>query len=664
MGHRNAWRPSLDSRTGFLYWGEVGPDAAEASEITVEGYDEFNQARRPGYYGWPYFIGPNRAYPITDYETGEILPPKDPARPLNDSRNNTGLKQLPPAQSAFISYPYAASEQFPEVGSGSRCAVGGPIYHRADWPKAVRPWPEYYEGKWLVTDCSRNWIMAITMNENSEYESMERFLPAYNPVEPLDMKFGPTGDLYVLEYGSTWFAKSPDTKLVRIEYNAGNRAPEVEVSANTTGGALPFRVTLSSAGSKDPDNDALKYEWKIAPAAGGAAQTFATADAAVTLDRAGVYTAVLTATDPSGAQASDSLRLVAGNEPPDVALQLTGGNQTFFFPGQPIGYAVRVSDRDSGAVDTAKVALSIDYVPEGFDPGSIAQGDNAVDASTQFAVARHLIANSDCSACHKVDTPRSVGPSFTEVAAKYQGNAGALAHLVEKIRGGGSGVWGDVTMPAHPGLSVAEATAIARYVLSTNSSAFRALPLAGSYTPETPEGDNGAGSVIVRAAYSDGGVGALPAQTTERMVVLRSPTLGAGSADIIENATATAAGRGAGPVTVHPKANAYIAFRKIDLTGISHAEIAAAASARDGDIGGTVEFRLDSPTGELVGQAPVTLPPPPDPDAPRVRGGGRPTVPVDLKAVSGTHDLYLVFKNDQARPFQPLMTLAWVRLGR
>ena len=27
MGHRNAWRPSVDSKTGFLYWGEVGPDA-------------------------------------------------------------------------------------------------------------------------------------------------------------------------------------------------------------------------------------------------------------------------------------------------------------------------------------------------------------------------------------------------------------------------------------------------------------------------------------------------------------------------------------------------------------------------------------------------------------------------------------------------------------
>lgn len=653
MGHRNAWRPSIDSRTGYLYWGEVGPDASAAAENTVEGYDEFNQARSPGYYGWPYFVGPNRAYPITDYATGKIGPPKDPAHPVNDSRNNTGIKQLPPARAAFISYPYAASEKYPEVGSGGRCAVGGPIYHRADRPDAVRPWPEYYEGKWIVADCARNWLMAITMDQNSDYQSMERFLPGYAPVEPLDLKFGPTGDLYVLEYGSTWFKQSPDTKLVRIEYNAGNRAPQVEVSANTTGGALPFRVSLSSAGTVDPDSDALKYQWSVVPAAGGAAQTFTTANPTVTLSRAGEYTATLTATDPSGAKTSRSIRLVAGNEPPAVAVDIRGGNRTFYFPGKPIDYAVRVTDREDAAVDPARVAFGIEYVPEGFDPKSLAQGDKPADASTRFAFAKSIIAGSDCSACHHVDTPRSVGPSFTEVAAKYQGDAGAVAHLVEKIHNGGSGVWGDVTMPAHPALSRTEVTAIVHYILSTNEKSFHALPLAGSYTPQLPEGDPGTGSVIVRAVYSDRGAAGLPSQTTERTVVLRSSKVGAGSADVIHDATTTTAGRGAGPVLAHPHANGYLAFRQLDLTGLHQATITAAASAQDGDTGGTIEIRLDSPTGELIGQAEV--PAPGSAGAPRGRGGPA-RINADLKPVSGMHDLYLVFRNGQARPFQPLMS--------
>ena len=48
MGHRNAWRVSLDSKTGYIYWGEVGPDANEDTEAGPKGYDELNQARRTG----------------------------------------------------------------------------------------------------------------------------------------------------------------------------------------------------------------------------------------------------------------------------------------------------------------------------------------------------------------------------------------------------------------------------------------------------------------------------------------------------------------------------------------------------------------------------------------------------------------------------------------
>ena len=72
---------------------------------------------------------------------------------------------------------------------------------------------------------------------------MERFLPSYQPIEPIDIKFGPSGDLYVLEYGSNWFRKSDNSKLVRIEYNSGNRTPIVHATANASGGAVPLNST-------------------------------------------------------------------------------------------------------------------------------------------------------------------------------------------------------------------------------------------------------------------------------------------------------------------------------------------------------------------------------------------------------------------------------------
>ena len=168
MGNRNPFRISVDPANGYLYWGEVGPDANEDTALGPRGYDELNQARGPGNFGWPYFIGANHAYPWFDYVANQPRAPKDPKHPVNASVNNTGLRELPPAQPAFISYPYGASERFPLVGSGSRSAVGGPVFRQADFPGAKRAFPAYYEGKWLAADLARGWIMAIGMNAAGE----------------------------------------------------------------------------------------------------------------------------------------------------------------------------------------------------------------------------------------------------------------------------------------------------------------------------------------------------------------------------------------------------------------------------------------------------------------------------------------------------------------
>jgi len=58
----------------------------------------------------------------------------DPKKPMNLSKNNTGLQQLPPVSPAFIWYPYAASTEFPEVGTGGRNAMAGPVYHSEFYP--------------------------------------------------------------------------------------------------------------------------------------------------------------------------------------------------------------------------------------------------------------------------------------------------------------------------------------------------------------------------------------------------------------------------------------------------------------------------------------------------------------------------------------------------
>ena len=60
-----------------------------------------------------------------------------------------------------------------------------------------------------------------------------------------------------------------------------------------------------------------------------------------------------------------------------------------------------------------------------------------------------IVKKARCVACHTVDQKR-VGPAYKDVAAKYHGDKSAPAKLFDKVRHGGSGVWGEVAMIPHP----------------------------------------------------------------------------------------------------------------------------------------------------------------------------------------------------------------------
>ena len=77
-----------------------------------------------------------------------------------------------------------------------------------------------------------------------------------------------------------------------------------------------------------------------------------------------------------------------------------------------------------------------------------------------------LATKAGCTACHARDK-KLVGPSYHDVAAKYQGNPGAAADLAGKVRAGGKGVWGTVAMPAADARKVSDAdlAAIVAWIL-------------------------------------------------------------------------------------------------------------------------------------------------------------------------------------------------------
>ncbi|MEQ8304755.1 MAG: c-type cytochrome [Cyclobacteriaceae bacterium] len=76
-----------------------------------------------------------------------------------------------------------------------------------------------------------------------------------------------------------------------------------------------------------------------------------------------------------------------------------------------------------------------------------------------------LVKKSDCNTCHHA-TSKIVGPSHTEVAEKYDFTEENVALLAQRIIKGSSGIWGQVMMNPHPGLSQEDAEKMAYYVLS------------------------------------------------------------------------------------------------------------------------------------------------------------------------------------------------------
>ena len=178
MGNRNPFRMSVDSKTGYIYWGDVGPDAGKGRPNRgPKGMGEFDQAREAGFYGWPYTRGNNQVYNDFNFTTNVSGPKFDPNNTINNSPNNTGLQKLPPVKESQIWYSYDASEEFPWLGIGGVNPMSGPVYHKDDYPNAKNPFPDYFENKLFVYEWMRDWIYVVTLDDNYDYVKADPFMP-------------------------------------------------------------------------------------------------------------------------------------------------------------------------------------------------------------------------------------------------------------------------------------------------------------------------------------------------------------------------------------------------------------------------------------------------------------------------------------------------------
>lgn len=645
MGCRNPFRFSVDSKTGYLYWGDVGPDGGVDGPQGPQSYDEWNQAREPGNFGWPYFVADNKAYTRFDFATGEVGSFYNPQAPVNESPNNTGSRDLPVAQIPIIWYEYGLSERWPMLGTGSRSAMAGPVYYKPAGRDSKVAFPEYFNGKLFIYEWARSWIQVVSFDDQGNLSKVEPFLPGLNISKPIDIEFGADGAMYVLAYGANYFANNEDARLIKIEYAEGNRVPVPIIGASKTVGKLPLKVDFSASSSFDHDGaDSLTFRWVFDDSV-----TIRGEQIEFNFIQPGSHRVDLWAYDLAGDSATTYMTIKSGNEPPDIAIDFKG-NQTFYFNRDPYNYNIEVRDSEDGTsanntIPSSQVVINFNYLPQGEDLANL--GPDLFKQPTAFLSGRRLMDASDCSSCHDYQIA-SRGPSYQAIAERYTRSNQIISLLAQKIIEGGSGNWGNTIMAAHPQLTLDQTTEMAKYILSLGPEANRGgLPLNGELITDRHSDEEIGGKYLFTVYYQDQGAPGADKLASYKTMVLRYPQLQGEDYDDFKSVERQRPQGGDLEYIGTTESGSYIMFKAIDTKHIS--QLIYRVRSRSG---GFISVRLDQPLGMLWSQINI----------PESSSRDWQDVTTQFKQIEGIHDLYFTFEGDSEEA-RTRIDLDWVRFG-
>jgi cytochrome c len=365
MGFRNPFRFTVDPATGWVLSADYGPDASTTDPNRgPQGSVEFNVLTQAGNYGWPYCIRNNTPYNDYNFATSTSGPKFNCAAPVNDSPNNTGRTNLPPAigASAWMGYSEQDPRFTPDLGTGG-APMGGPRYHFDASLVSDRKFPQYYDDKWFIAEWNNGWIKTADLDAAGAMTKVDAFALGTGYKRPMDLDFGPDGALYVIEWGSGFNGDNADSGVYRIDYIAGNKAPIAKATGTPTTGLAPLAVNFSSAGSTDPENTALTYAWDF-DSDGTTDSTDASPSHTYTAN--GAYTAKLTVTDADGNTAVANVPITVGNRAPVITIQTPAQGQVAAFT-DTVPYTISVSDPEDGTTgdgiscDDVHVTISLGH---------------------------------------------------------------------------------------------------------------------------------------------------------------------------------------------------------------------------------------------------------------------------------------------------------------
>jgi cytochrome c len=358
MGFRNPFRLNLDEND-VAYVTDYSPDSRTPQVFRgPPGIGRVQIVRRPANYGWPFCMAPELPYYRWNFAASTPLddPPRpfecgNPRRgPQNTSRHNTGLAVTPPVTKPDVWYSYndnnpptplgtpcpayytvdppgTCPQLFPEFGPGGGVGPHGAAPYDFD-PKNPNPtkFPAYYDNAIFFAEFTRDYLREIRLDSRGRVfkindlltcgdVSADRNTKPFVCDAPMDMRWGPDGNFYLLSYGDGFFRPNPDALLVKFSYVKGTRAPTAKLTA-TPSGQAPLTVNFSSDGSADPDpGESIRFDWDLD---GNGTIDSTDPDPAFTYAANGVYTARLTVTDSSGKTATANTTITVGDTAPEV----------------------------------------------------------------------------------------------------------------------------------------------------------------------------------------------------------------------------------------------------------------------------------------------------------------------------------------------------------
>lgn len=420
MGCRSPFRISIDPKNSFVYWGDVGPDARANSSKGPQGYDEVNEGKKAGNFGWPFVIANNQPYPIVDFATNTVGRMTDPGPPENHGQRNTGLTVLPPAQPDLVWYPYDSSKEFPALGKGGRAAMAGPVFY-FDPARKMNLLGKEDDHTLLGFEYMRGQIFKVKLSDGEAPPKLEVIMDRL--MHPLDLKMDRDGSLVLLEFG-TGADNSRNGELLRIRADDGNKRPTLTIK--------PTESILNSYSvdeAVDPENGKITVIWYVTD---GVTEREIGNGSSVMLPSAKFQDIRAVAINEKGARGFARIASDPSKDLPQLTLEIVNPRKEFNF-GDTVNFIVA----SNIAPEAKEVVVRARYIaPTGHDT-----------IGPEFSGEALKIAKANlCLACHQVDTT-SAGPAYLDVSMKYRGQKDAPAYLKNKITQGGGGVWGKIAMP-------------------------------------------------------------------------------------------------------------------------------------------------------------------------------------------------------------------------